>query len=278
MAPPVTAKAATDPTTVPIGMMDAMIDTKQRNKPLTLPAVSSKYSTLDYTERTDNCVEEESSNGVLDNDDGKPGETIARPSLPSHPLTKKGSLGILGITMLPGNTTMSTRARPMVAKSSSKTFLSFRSNATSVSSVEKEEDIRRAHNSGFIDRTQAREKLDGFFEKSLLEKVRRDLPTFNKAELHLGKFLGRGAFSSVDEIRQVLSSPTKLRRTNSVAVGNKESRAFISDHCMRPGGDARYAVKTIRRDVLKDSKRCWVGIVDLVVETRFLSNLDHPNM
>jgi serine/threonine protein kinase len=129
-----------------------------------------------------------------------------------------------------------------------------------------------------LDASQSREKVELFFEDSTLKTVERDLPTFDKSELKLGKFLGRGGFSDVDEIKGIQAGFHRLRRTNSMALDNKESREFIAAHCTRPSGDARYAIKKHRRDVLKDPERCWEGIVDLVVETRFLINLEHPNI
>lgn len=148
----------------------------------------------------------------------------------------------------------------------------------------KEEYPREVHRVGksiATNRDVASAKVEAFFAHSNLSKApQKDLPTFDKAELYLGKFLGRGGFSDVDEIQQILSGPlpTKLRRTDSAAVDDKESRAFIAAHCTRPSGIGRYAVKKLRRDVLKDPKRCWTGIVDLVVETRFLANMEHPNI
>jgi hypothetical protein len=128
--------------------------------------------------------------------------------------------------------------------------------------------------------SQAREKVKHFFEESTLKEVNKDLPTFHNSELRLGKYLGRGANSDVDEIIGVQaaeSRPTMPRRTNSLKK-LLESRDFFASHCIRPSGLARYAIKRLRRNVVKDPQRCWSGIIDLVVETRFLINLEHPNI
>jgi hypothetical protein len=129
-----------------------------------------------------------------------------------------------------------------------------------------------------FERSQAREKVEHFFEESTLKDVSRDLPTFHNSELRLGKFLGRGGNSDVDEIIGVQaadSRPTKLRlQTNSSKF--VESRDFFASHCIRPSGLARYAIKRLRRNVVKDPQRCWLGIIDLVVETQFLSTWSIP--
>jgi len=67
-----------------------------------------------------------------------------------------------------------------------------------------------------------------------------------------------------------------------------ESRKFIADHCIRHRGSrgggancdghARYAVEMLSPDVAKDPAKFCQGIVDMVVETRFLSYLEHTNI
>jgi hypothetical protein len=116
---------------------------------------------------------------------------------------------------------------------------------------------------------KAKDRVQLFFRDSTLDAVREGLPTFDKAELMLGRALGKGGFSDVNEIRSFFSGikPPKLRLTHSAAIDDDESREFIATHCTRPGGDARYAIKKLRRDVLNDPDRCWVGISDLAVET-----------
>lgn len=128
----------------------------------------------------------------------------------------------------------------------------------------------------------AREKVRLFFEQSAFQEV-FDIPSFNRKELLTGRFLGRGGFSDVEEIRQFVFDDglrAQLRRTDSMAMDDKESRLFIAEHCIRPSGDARYAIKKLRQDIVtnKDKKRFWAGVVDLAIETRFLSSIEHPNI
>jgi hypothetical protein len=129
------------------------------------------------------------------------------------------------------------------------------------------------------------------FENSEFGQSIHELPTFDINELVFGKRLGRGGFSNVDEIRGILlrntrkptrldriakSSPLKFNHHDSVAIDDRESRQFIVDHCFRRSGDARYAIKRARRDILNDEGRLSLGLCDLAIETGFLSSLEHP--
>lgn len=139
-------------------------------------------------------------------------------------------------------------------------------------------DIPEVDLTDFTGNVQAFERVHGFFHNSTIGGVSRDLPTFDRKEFELGEFLGQGGFSDVDEIEEVDLDSGRHSASTSAAFTNDESRAFIEEHCLRPGGDARYALKSLRQDVLKNPDRCWVGIADLAVEARFLSNLEHPNI
>jgi hypothetical protein len=142
------------------------------------------------------------------------------------------------------------------------------------------------------------------------------IPKFSKKELALGTRLGKGSFSNVDEIRGIMllhqhrrqsssssttaaatsAIPTKthsslpstlkriarsgLKREDTLASNNLESRAFMAQHCVRNSGDSRYALKMVRRDVFcsNDPSNIVAGICDLAVETVFLSSLEHPHI
>lgn len=133
--------------------------------------------------------------------------------------------------------------------------------------------VRRASDD---ERISPEEKVLEIFRHSTLDSLdNMDIPHFTIDELITGKFLGQGGFSKVEEIRGIRESGkrSQLRRTNSMAVDDKESRAFIAAHCIRPSGDARYAIKRLR-----DEERLHAGIVDLAVETRFLAVLEHTNI
>ena len=57
-----------------------------------------------------------------------------------------------------------------------------------------------------------------------------------------------------------------------------ESRKFIADHCIRKGGDARYALKILSTEVVADPGTFIQGSIDMAVETRMLSDIEHPNI
>ena len=57
-----------------------------------------------------------------------------------------------------------------------------------------------------------------------------------------------------------------------------ESRKFIADHCIRKDGDARYALKILSKEVVEDPGNFIQGSIDMAVETRMLSDIEHPNI
>jgi serine/threonine protein kinase len=73
-----------------------------------------------------------------------------------------------------------------------------------------------------------------------------------------------------------------LRREDTIAFNDHESRQFIARHCFRNNGEARYVLKSVRRDVLfnsmGDDTTSMLGLCDLAVETMFLSSIVHPNI
>lgn len=60
--------------------------------------------------------------------------------------------------------------------------------------------------------------------------------------------------------------------------GQMESRKFISDNCIRNGGDARYALKVLSQEVVNDPGQFIQGSIDMAIETRVLSDIEHPNI
>jgi len=162
--------------------------------------------------------------------------------------------------------------------------------------------------------TYAKEIVDKTFAGSSIQDFSAQLPKFEFTELAMGKTLGKGGFGTVEEVRAFEAGPMpKHGRTASMGsiplpgrktVGSKgnpakplssrsitageedsefddaeqESRRFISQHCLRENRDARYAVKFLSPDVVKDPQRYLQGILDMAIETRFLSYLEHPNI
>ena len=67
----------------------------------------------------------------------------------------------------------------------------------------------------------------------------------------------------------------ELRYDGGVLV---QDRAFMTRRCLRKGKFARYAIKTLSDECLNDPERYVGGVIDLAVESRFLSVIRHPNI
>ena len=113
----------------------------------------------------------------------------------------------------------------------------------------------------------------GSFSNGLAE-----LPRFDSKEILVGRFLGRGGFSNVDEvssIRLLARDDEEPRETNF----DDMQRHFLAEHCIRPTcGEARYAIKRLHKVTTGDPDRLKVGLTDLETEADFLSRLQHPNI
>ena len=125
------------------------------------------------------------------------------------------------------------------------------------------------------------------FAKSHVKDRTGSFPKFEEFELGIGKLLGKGGYGTVMEIRnfKIADMDKKKKvRDDDEADDGIESKKFIAEHCMRIGGDskgdARYAVKYLSPDVVNqnDLRRYMQGIMDLAVEVRFLSDIEHPNI
>lgn len=140
-----------------------------------------------------------------------------------------------------------------------------------------------------------REVMAKDFEHSTVSDNTRNFPTFDMEELKLGKELGRGGFSTVWEVRAFYADETNdpsmepgssfrsLRSMGSSFYSTEQdmkSRKFIARHCLRgENGDARYAVKMLSKETVRgDREFYWTGILDIAIEVRFLSDIEHPNI
>ena len=107
------------------------------------------------------------------------------------------------------------------------------------------------------------------------------------AELDLGRVLGRGGFCNVMEIRNFnLEANSPLDTKDGGIIDEEEDeygelrydggvliqdRKFMARRCLRQGKHARYAIKMLSDDCLEDPERFVGGVIDLAVESRFLS-------
>jgi len=137
----------------------------------------------------------------------------------------------------------------------------------------------RKHGSSF-----AQQKCDKLFANSQFEDHSNDFPKFKFEELEIGKFLGKGGFGTVKEVRafkigvkhENLRPNRRGSGPDAVPDDGVESRKFIAEHCIRNGGDARYAVKYLSPEIVDEPALYIMGITDMAVETRFLSSVEHP--
>ena len=148
----------------------------------------------------------------------------------------------------------------------------------------------------------ARKQVANVFEDSTIANNIEKYPHFELHELQLGKVLGKGGFGTVSEIlaftvngvvvpsRNHASKrgmdddveETEMDLSGSSADGGgspyQESRMFIAQHCLRNNSDARYAVKILSPEVVAEPGMFLQGMMDMALETRFLSDITHPNI
>jgi len=152
----------------------------------------------------------------------------------------------------------------------------------------------------------AEDKVNELFANSVIKDKSGDFPKFEKKELIVGKVLGRGGFGTVCEVhgfdasklspkppslkKKIAASTRKLMTSTSDLVedevdddeaqqaGQAEYRKFIADNCTRKNGDARYAIKFLSPGTAKDPGMFIQGSIDMAIETRLLSDTEHPNI
>jgi len=130
-------------------------------------------------------------------------------------------------------------------------------------------------------------KIDSMEANShFLTKDRLDvIPKFVVEELTMGRVLGKGGFGTVNEIRSIKCEASGQNPATSSFVHDEDAkeqesqdRKFIASHCIRDGGDARYCIKALSPEVIADKHRFTQGVIDMAVETMFLSVVSHPHI
>lgn len=138
-----------------------------------------------------------------------------------------------------------------------------------------------------------RHQIAKLFAQSAIKDRVGEYPKFDKKELKMGKVLGKGGFATVFEIRSFALDGVKVQTNKkgfsddlddteynigSDADRQKNARVFIAQHCLRNNSDARYAIKALSPDVVANKGLFIQGMMDMALETRFMSDIEHPNI
>ncbi|CAB9504192.1 activated protein kinase catalytic subunit alpha-1 [Seminavis robusta] len=141
-------------------------------------------------------------------------------------------------------------------------------------------------------KAKAKMTVEAVFAQSAIVDRVGEYPKFTKEEMQLGKLLGKGGFGSVFEIRSFTLGGKKVLMNqkkgfsddlNDTDYGNasnnhQSARMFIAQHCLRNNSDARYAVKQLSPEVISNAGMFYQGMMDMALETRFMSDIQHPNI
>ena len=119
----------------------------------------------------------------------------------------------------------------------------------------------------------------------------RTFPVFDASEIIIGSFLGEGAFGIVHQVEAFRLKPQSDDENTTVSTTRmalqedddsdnhydiEEARSIMKEN-VRRNGDARYAIKRLRKDDLDDRETAR-GMIDLYIEVRVLERLFHPNI
>ena len=150
------------------------------------------------------------------------------------------------------------------------------------------EDSQEAKISGCADTSQveracahARQQFQLDFMTSRIKDLSYAFPVFTESETLIGDFLGRGSTGQVNQVCGFRINKTAIGDRTDKSSAKELRREFIVNHCYRESGDARYAIKSIRKESIREPKVLMQGMTDLNLETRFLSHLTanpHPNL
>lgn len=95
-----------------------------------------------------------------------------------------------------------------------------------------------------------------------------------REEMQLGRLLGGGTYSNVYEVAGL----EMLAREEEEPFLDSEARQSLKKTLFDTNGGAKYAIKHLKPDLLKDTKTFEHAACDLIMEAKFLSQLSHPNV
>jgi serine/threonine protein kinase len=97
---------------------------------------------------------------------------------------------------------------------------------------------------------------------------------FNRCEIVTGELVGQGAFSEVWEVKEIL-----LRHSSRFSEREQQGRErTLRKNCIDASGNCRYVIKHLKDGLASKRRIFHQAAADLVIESMFLSNLNHPNI
>jgi serine/threonine protein kinase len=121
-----------------------------------------------------------------------------------------------------------------------------------------------------------KKRIESIEEKSyIFDKIKENrYPRLRQHEVNISFLLGTGTFCAVNEITSFrIERPLEKNRYEQ----EEADRMFLLSHCIR-NGDARYAIKRLKREAKEEIGTYLRGAVDLALEARFLAVVHHPHI
>jgi len=124
----------------------------------------------------------------------------------------------------------------------------------------------------------------------------RIIAPFSLDEVHLGRLLGTGGFSVVFEVQSLNPDESKtdisteeqkarkllqfnaVASTHAKAGTSKGKRGTESKTTKTTLGQPQYAIKYLRRTLMKEPEKYERAAIDMVLEAQLLLAMDHPNI
>jgi serine/threonine protein kinase len=107
------------------------------------------------------------------------------------------------------------------------------------------------------------------------EPSSREIGVFRRSEVQVGAQLGEGAFS---EVYQVTALQLLLEEDHHHTEEEDYVREELSQTSLTGSGECQYVIKHVKSDLLSNRTKFHLAAADLVLEAKFLANMDHPNI
>lgn len=116
-------------------------------------------------------------------------------------------------------------------------------------------------------------------EKSRGLPIERPVPTFERDEIFEDTVIGKGAFCVVTEVQFMKLKGEHVHSSHSLqGTDNLQIRSLVPDS-YKTDENPKYALKRVKNKLIKEKDGTFVaGVVDLVMEARLLSCLQHKNI